>query len=77
MIHRLERKVIKIGNSLGVSMTEQLKEIGVEHGDTVTVEVRDGEIVIRKLNKVNVSLPDDPKLLAEIQKMIEQHNNKQ
>ncbi|MFC8685924.1 hypothetical protein [Brevibacillus porteri] len=70
-----ERKVIKIGTSLGVSITEQLKLIGAEYGDMLSVEVTENkEIVIKKQNKIE--LPDDPKLLAEIQKMIEQHNNK-
>ncbi|RNB59486.1 AbrB family transcriptional regulator [Brevibacillus gelatini] len=70
----MERKVIKIGNSLGVSMTEQLREIGIEQGDTVSVEVNGDEIVVRKVNKIE--LPDDPKLLIEIQRMIEKHRNK-
>ncbi|MFF0915608.1 hypothetical protein ACFYU8_18560 [Brevibacillus sp. NPDC003359] len=70
-----ERKVIKIGTSLGVSITEQLKLIGAEYGDMLSVEVTENkEIVIKKQNKIE--LPDDPKLLAEIQKMIEQHNSK-
>jgi antitoxin component of MazEF toxin-antitoxin module len=68
-----ERKVIKIGTSLGVSITEQLKLIGAEYGDILSVEVTENkEIVIKKQNKIE--LPDDPKLLAEIQRMIEQHN---
>ncbi len=67
-----ERKVIKIGTSLGVSITEQLKLIGAEYGDMLSVEVNeDSEIVIKKQNKI--ALPDDPKLLAEIRKMIELH----
>lgn len=70
-----ERKVIKIGTSLGVSITEQLKLIGAEYGDILSVEVTENkEIIIKKQNKIE--LPDDPKLLAEIQKMIEQHNSK-
>ncbi|WP_141261151.1 AbrB family transcriptional regulator [Brevibacillus reuszeri] len=70
-----ERKVIKIGTSLGVSITEQLKLIGAEYGDALSVEVNENkEIVIKKLHKIE--LPDDPKLLAEIQKMIERHNSK-
>ncbi|WP_217597819.1 AbrB family transcriptional regulator [Cohnella sp. GbtcB17] len=50
----MERKVTKFGNSLGITMTEALKQIGLELGDTVHIDVKenDGEIVIRKANKV-------------------------
>lgn len=52
----MERKVTKFGNSLGITMTEALKQIGLELGDTVQIDVRqsDGEIIIRKVNKVTL-----------------------
>jgi len=55
-VMEMERKVAKFGNSLGITMTEALKQIGLEVGDTVTVDVREenGEIVIRKANKVTL-----------------------
>lgn len=54
MLMGMERKVAKIGNSLGLTMTDALKQLGLDAGDSVKIEVResDGEIVIRKLNKV-------------------------
>ncbi|MGE7824992.1 AbrB/MazE/SpoVT family DNA-binding domain-containing protein [Paenibacillus sp. NPDC093718] len=54
----MERKVTKFGNSLGITMTDALKQIGLELGDTVQIDVNqtDGEIIIKKANKV--SLPD-------------------
>ncbi|WP_397376685.1 AbrB family transcriptional regulator [Paenibacillus sp. p3-SID867] len=54
----MERKVTKFGNSLGITMTDALKLIGLELGDTVQIDVNqtDGEIIIKKANKV--SLPD-------------------
>jgi antitoxin MazE len=52
----MERKVTKFGNSLGITMTEALKQIGLELGDTVHIDVKakDGEIIIRKANKVEL-----------------------
>lgn len=54
----MERKISKFGNSLGITMTDALKQIGLELGDTVSIDVRtsEGEIVIKRVNKV--SLPD-------------------
>jgi antitoxin MazE len=54
----MERKVTKFGNSLGITMTDALKQIGLELGDTVQIDVKekDGEIIIKKANKV--TLPD-------------------
>ncbi|WP_214626486.1 AbrB/MazE/SpoVT family DNA-binding domain-containing protein [Paenibacillus agaridevorans] len=54
----MERKVTKFGNSLGITMTDALKQIGLDQGDIVTIDVspETGEIVIKKSTKV--SLPD-------------------
>ncbi|MNC25643.1 hypothetical protein D3C75_737400 [compost metagenome] len=50
----MERKVSKFGNSLGITMTDALKQIGLDQGDTVLIDVNQetGEIIIRKSNKV-------------------------
>ncbi|MFC4768500.1 AbrB family transcriptional regulator [Effusibacillus consociatus] len=50
----MERKVTKIGNSLGVTMTEALKKIGVDSGDIVSIDIREeaGEIVIKKSERM-------------------------
>lgn len=56
VITRMERKVTKIGNSLGVTMTEALKQLGINNGDTVKIDVRGDEIVIKKSQRV--TLPD-------------------
>jgi antitoxin component of MazEF toxin-antitoxin module len=52
----MERKVTKFGNSLGITMTEALKQVGLELGDMVQIDVKeaDGEIVIRKAHKVSL-----------------------
>ena len=52
-VNEMERKVTKFGNSLGITMTDALKQIGLELGDTVQIDVNqtDGEIIIKKLTK--------------------------
>ncbi|WP_194540539.1 AbrB/MazE/SpoVT family DNA-binding domain-containing protein [Paenibacillus sp. JZ16] len=57
-VNEMERKVTKFGNSLGITMTDALKQIGLDLGDTVQIDVNqtNGEIIIKKANKV--SLPD-------------------
>lgn len=54
----MERKVTKFGNSLGITMTDALKQIGLDQGDMVSIDVSPvtGEIVIRKSTRV--SLPE-------------------
>lgn len=52
-----ERKVTKIGNGFGITLPiELLKQVGLAHGDDVQVELKDGEIVLRK--KEQVTLPE-------------------
>jgi antitoxin MazE len=38
----MERKVSKFGNSLGITMTDALKQLGIEAGDTVSIDVHRG-----------------------------------
>ncbi|MGV2686598.1 AbrB family transcriptional regulator, partial [Clostridium perfringens] len=38
-VNEMERKVTKFGNSLGITMTDALKQIGLELGDTVQIDV--------------------------------------
>jgi antitoxin MazE len=56
---KMERKVTRIGNSLGVTLTEAFKKLGIEHGDDVKIEINEqsGEIVIRKKRK-HVEVPE-------------------
>lgn len=35
----MERKVTKFGNSLGITMTDALKQIGLDQGDIVNIDV--------------------------------------
>jgi antitoxin component of MazEF toxin-antitoxin module len=52
----MERKITKFGNSLGITMTEAIKELGLSLGDTVQIEVDhdSGQIIIQKSNKVTL-----------------------
>lgn len=53
---QMERKVTKFGNSLGITMTDVLKQIGLDQGNTVSIEVSPAtrEIIIKKLTKVSL-----------------------
>ncbi|QYK65130.1 MULTISPECIES: AbrB/MazE/SpoVT family DNA-binding domain-containing protein [Paenibacillus] len=59
----MERKITKFGNSLGITMTEAIKQLGLGQGDTVQVEVdhQSGQIIIQKSNKITLpsGLSDD------------------
>lgn len=59
----VERKITKFGNSLGITMTEAIKQLGLSLGDTVQVEVdyKSGQIIIQKSNKMTLpsGLSDD------------------
>lgn len=50
----MERKVTKIGNRLGVTMTEAFKQLGIENGDLVEIDVRGDEIVIKKSKRMTL-----------------------
>lgn len=70
----MNRKVTRIGNSLGVTITpDALKKVGLELGDEVDVMVRSeqGEIVIRK----RVTLPEgfDPRFFDILNKNMEEY----
>ncbi|MFH5187420.1 AbrB family transcriptional regulator [Paenibacillus sp. TAB 01] len=72
----MERKVSKFGNSLGITMTEALKQIGLEAGDSVQVDVRekDGEIVIKRLNKVSLPSGISPDFLDTLNQVITEYD---
>jgi antitoxin MazE len=69
-----ERKIRKIGNSLGVLLpSEMLKRIGVENGDTVFVSLENGEIIIRNDDKKESNDQFKEKVLAIIEEYMEGH----
>jgi antitoxin MazE len=72
----MERKVTKFGNSLGITMTEALKQIGLQLGDTVQIDVRnaDGEIIIKKANKVALPTGISSEFLETLSEVMEQYD---
>ncbi|GAA4864825.1 hypothetical protein GCM10023310_50350 [Paenibacillus vulneris] len=72
----MERKVSKFGNSLGLTMTDALKQLGLDAGDSVRIEVHenDGEIVIKKINKVNLPTGISTDFLDTLSKVMEEYD---
>ena len=73
----IERKVTKFGNSLGITMTEALKQIGLELGDTVHIDVNevDGEIIIRKANKIVLPNGINPEFVETLSQVMTQYDD--
>ncbi|ASA97526.1 MAG: hypothetical protein KatS3mg080_0580 [Anoxybacillus sp.] len=50
-----ERKVLKVGNSLGVTFPmEFLNKLGIHQGDEIQMELEEDKIVIKKSKKVDL-----------------------
>jgi antitoxin MazE len=75
-VFEMERKVSKIGNSLGITMTDALKQLGLKVGDTVQIDVRenDGEIVIKKVNKVTLPIGLNSDFLDTLSQVMEEYD---
>ncbi|MNR23842.1 hypothetical protein D3C85_1408900 [compost metagenome] len=73
----MERKVTKFGNSLGITMTEALKQIGLELGDAVHIVVNEenGEIILRKANKVSLPAGISPEFIETLSSVMEQYDD--
>lgn len=73
----MERKVTKFGNSLGITMTEALKQIGLELGDAVHIEVKEenGEIILRKANKVALPAGIGPEFIDALSQVMELYDD--
>lgn len=72
----MERKVSKFGNSLGITMTDALKQIGLGIGDTVQIDVReeDEEIIIKKVNKVSLPTGISSDFLETLSQVIDEYD---
>ncbi|MBP1949364.1 AbrB/MazE/SpoVT family DNA-binding domain-containing protein [Virgibacillus litoralis] len=70
-----ERKVTKVGNSFGITLpNELLKQVGLAHGDDVQVEVKDGEIVLRKKEQVTLPKGVDAEFMDILNDVINEHD---
>ncbi len=70
-----ERKVTKIGNSIGITLpNEVLKEAGLVYGDNVVIKVKNGDIVLSK--KENITLPEgvDAEFMNVLSEVIDKHD---
>ena len=75
VVREVERKVTKIGNSLGVTFPQEvLEHLGIGQGDVVRFEIVDGQVTIKK--KVNLKLPKgiDEEFLEQMNDMINEYD---
>lgn len=72
----MERKVTKFGNSLGITMTDALKQIGLDQGDIVSIDVKpeSGEIIIKKSTKISLPEGVGPDFMSTLTDVIEEYD---
>ncbi len=59
MLEHEERKVIRIGNNIGVVLpTDLVKKWDVKLGDSIQFEEKEGDIIMSKNKKKNIELPE-------------------
>ncbi|MCM3732988.1 AbrB/MazE/SpoVT family DNA-binding domain-containing protein [Fictibacillus nanhaiensis] len=74
MMQPIERKITKIGNSLGVTIPlEALKEANVQLGDSVIINVQDGDIVVRKNTTVTLPKGINPKFAEAMSRTLNRY----
>jgi antitoxin MazE len=74
-LDKAERKITKIGNSYGVTIPkEMLKEAGTTYGDSVQMEVKDGNIILQR--KEEIVLPEgvDQRFMSILSDVIKEHD---
>lgn len=65
-----ERKLRKIGNSLGVGLpSEIVKDLNLKEGDTVFIKETDGDIIIRDSSRKDV----DDQFKMKVIKIIDEY----
>jgi antitoxin MazE len=72
---KAERKITKIGNSYGITIPkEMLKEAGITYGDSVQMEVKDGNIILHR--KEEIVLPEgvDQRFMSILSDVIKEHD---
>ncbi|MFZ0447212.1 MAG: AbrB/MazE/SpoVT family DNA-binding domain-containing protein [Bacillus sp. (in: firmicutes)] len=75
VVKEVERKVTKIGNSLGVTFPQEvLAQLGISHGDEVQFHIENGKVSIKK--KKHLTLPEgiDEEFLEQMNDMIKEYN---
>lgn len=75
VVKDLERKITRIGQSYGVTIPlEMLKENGIDPGDSVVVEGKDGEISLRKSRKVELPKGISSDFFDVLEKTVQEHD---
>ncbi|MCL6572698.1 MAG: AbrB family transcriptional regulator [Bacillus sp. (in: Bacteria)] len=75
VVREVERKVTKIGNSLGVTLPQVvLEHLGLMQGDEVRFDLSNGHVSIKK--KPNLKLPKwiDEEFLEQMNDMINEYD---
>ena len=75
VVKEVERKVTRIGNSLGVTFPQEvLEHLGIKQGDEVRFDLADGKVTIKK--KANLKLPKgiDEEFLEQMNDMINEYD---
>ncbi|WP_257985135.1 AbrB/MazE/SpoVT family DNA-binding domain-containing protein [Bacillus sp. T33-2] len=75
VVREVERKVTRIGNSLGVTFPQEvLEHLGIGQGDEVRFEIVKGQVTIKK--KANLKLPKgiDEEFLEQMDDMINEYD---
>lgn len=71
---KYERKITKIGNSYGITLPKELlKEANISYGDNVTVELKNGKILVQR--EEEIKLPDgvDNEFMELLTDVIKEH----
>jgi len=75
VVNDLERKITRIGQSYGVTIPlEMLKENGIDPGDSVVVEGKDGEISLRKSRKVELPKGISSDFFDVLEETVQEHD---
>lgn len=77
VMDKFERKVTKIGNSLGLTLPQELyQKLNITQGDVLSLEFNENndEIVIKKSKKVSMPEGINPKFLEAFSNSINQYD---
>ena len=70
----MERKVTKFGNSLGITLTEAFKQLGINPGDRVKVSIQGEEIIIKKSHTVELPKGISPDFLETLSEVMHDYD---
>lgn len=73
---RVERKVTKIGNSLGVTFPKEvLDHLGIQHGDEVKFDLQNGSVNIKKKALLKLPKGVDADFLEQMNDMMTEYDD--